>query len=112
MRCPSNGATTSKAIEQMLTLSVADFSSACVDRVGSEAYVDDAWARGENILGVINMDMNGWAGNASPDPENLDGVASGAIFGNSLYVNNARYFDFPGLPTEYWITKLNIYDVE
>jgi len=45
------------------------------------------------------------------DPD-MDGVASGAMHGNSLYVNNARYFDFPGSPTEYWITKLNIYDVQ
>ena len=42
----------------------------------------------------------------------MDGVASGAMHGDSLYVNNARYDDFPGLPTEYWITKLNIYDVQ
>jgi hypothetical protein len=41
------------------------------------------------------------------DPD-LDGSASGAIFGDSLYVNNARYDDFPGPPTEYWVTKLNI----
>ncbi|MBP7147246.1 MAG: M28 family peptidase [Acidobacteria bacterium] len=40
--------------------------------LGSEAYADDAALRGENILGVINMDMPGWAGNGSPDPENLD----------------------------------------
>ena len=42
----------------------------------------------------------------------MDGVASGAMHGDSLYVNNARYDDFPGLPTEYWITKLNIYDTQ
>jgi hypothetical protein len=48
----------------------------------------------------------------------MDGIASGALHGDSLYVNNARYFNFPGcLPepdgcTEYWITKLNIYDVQ
>jgi len=42
------------------------------------------------------------------DPANLDGVASGAIFGSSLYVNNARYFDFPTPDTEYWVTKLKI----
>ena len=42
----------------------------------------------------------------------MDGVASGAMHGDSLYVNNARYWDFPGPPTEYWITKLNIYDVQ
>jgi hypothetical protein len=38
----------------------------------------------------------------------LDDVASGAIFGNSLYVNNARYAEFPGGDTEYWITKLKL----
>lgn len=42
----------------------------------------------------------------------MDGVASGAMHGDSLYVNNARYGDIPGLPTEYWITRLNIYDVQ
>lgn len=42
----------------------------------------------------------------------MDGVASGAMHGGSLYVNNARYLDYPGLPTEYWVTKLNIFDVE
>jgi sugar lactone lactonase YvrE len=48
----------------------------------------------------------------------MDGIASGALHGDSLYVNNARYFSYPGcLPepdgcTEYWITKLNIYDVQ
>lgn len=46
------------------------------------------------------------------DPENMEGVASGALHGDSLYVNNARYCDFPQPDTEYWITKLNIYDVE
>jgi hypothetical protein len=38
----------------------------------------------------------------------FDGVASGAIFGNSLYVNNARYFDFPEPTTPYWFTKVTI----
>lgn len=41
------------------------------------------------------------------DPD-LDDVASGAIFGSSLYVNNARYSQFPGGDTAYWITKLKI----
>lgn len=40
----------------------------------------------------------------------LDGVASGALFGNSVYVNGARYFS--ELVSEKWITKLNIYDIE
>lgn len=39
---------------------------------GSEAYANDAATRGENILGVINMDMPGWAGDGIPNPENLD----------------------------------------
>jgi sugar lactone lactonase YvrE len=45
------------------------------------------------------------------DP-NMDGVASGAMFGNSLYVNNARYYDFPTPETKYWITKLDVKDVQ
>jgi subtilisin-like proprotein convertase family protein len=40
--------------------------------LGSDYYAEDAAARGDNILGVINMDMNGWEGNGSPDPEDLD----------------------------------------
>jgi len=41
----------------------------------------------------------------------LDGVASGAVFGSSLYVNNARYTTFPEADTAYWVTKLNVHDV-
>lgn len=44
------------------------------------------------------------------DPD-LDGVASGAIFGNSLYVNNVRYVLFDPVPppdTEFWVTKIGI----
>ena len=39
---------------------------------GSSAYASDAQPRGENILGVINMDMPGWEGDGNPDPEDLD----------------------------------------
>ena len=43
------------------------------------------------------------------DPDNLDGVASGAIFGSSLYVNNARYRPDP-LPSDFpfWVTRISI----
>jgi hypothetical protein len=41
------------------------------------------------------------------DPD-LDGVASGAFLGGALYVNNARYFTFPGPDTEYWLTRLKL----
>jgi len=50
------------------------------------------------------------------DPD-TDFLASGALHGDSLYLNNARYFSYPGcLPepdgcTQYWITKVNIYDI-
>jgi sugar lactone lactonase YvrE len=44
------------------------------------------------------------------DPD-MDGVASGAMHGDSLYVNNARYSALPG-DTAQWVTKLNIYDVQ
>jgi sugar lactone lactonase YvrE len=43
------------------------------------------------------------------DPD-LDGVASGALFGKSLYINGARYF--ADLVSEKWITKLNRHDVQ
>ena len=39
---------------------------------GSDAYAADALSRGENILGVINMDMIGWQGDGIPAQENLD----------------------------------------
>lgn len=45
------------------------------------------------------------------DPDNLDGVASGAMFGGALYVNNARYRTFPEPDTEYDITRLSIKEV-
>lgn len=48
------------------------------------------------------------------DPS-LSGVASGAMHGDSLYVNNAHYDAFEDEDSYYserWITKLNIYDVE
>lgn len=64
------------------------------DRVQVVALDNDL--RAGTLIGIIT------------DP-NLDGVASGALLGNSLYVNNARYFDFPAPETEYWITRLNIF---
>ncbi len=39
---------------------------------GSNAYAADAQARGEDIRGVINMDMPGWEGDGVPAVENLD----------------------------------------
>ncbi len=67
-----------------------------------------------DLVQVVELDEDMLTGSlvgtiADPD---MDGVASGAMHGDSLYVNNARYGDFPGLPTEYWVTKLNIYDIE
>ncbi|UCF68312.1 MAG: Zn-dependent exopeptidase M28, partial [Acidobacteriota bacterium] len=40
--------------------------------LGSEAYAEMAHLRGDDIRGVINMDMPGWEGNGTPDPEDLD----------------------------------------
>ncbi len=54
MRCPSNIALTTKAIEQMLTMDVADFSIAtCVDRLGSEPYVSTTGQPIRNIARTI-----------------------------------------------------------
>ena len=62
---------------------------------------------------VVELDkgyLTGTLAKTITDPDNLDGVASGAIFGNSLYVNNARYtVEFPPEPdTPFWVTKLKI----
>lgn len=63
---------------------------------------------------VVELDKDYLSGTlAAPltDPANLDGVASGAIFGNSIYVNNARYASVP-FPTPpdaaFWVTKVKI----
>jgi sugar lactone lactonase YvrE len=63
---------------------------------------------------VVQLDkdyLSGTLVKTITDPD-LDGVASGAIFGSSLYVNNARYnlFDIgpPPPDTPYWLTKLRI----
>ncbi len=60
--------------------------------------LDDDMLTGTLVGKIIDSDM--------------DGVASGAMHGDSLYVNNARYLDFPGLPTTYDITRIDIYSVE
>ena len=62
---------------------------------------------------VVELDkghLSGTLVETITDPANLDGVASGAIFGGSLYVNNARYtVEFPPSPgTPFWVTKLKI----
>ena len=67
-----------------------------------------------DLVQVVELDEDMLTGSlvgTISDP-GMDGVASGAMHGDSLYVNNARYSDFPGLPTEYWITRLNIYDLQ
>ncbi len=62
---------------------------------------------------VVDLDkdyLSGTLVDTLTDPANLDGVASGAVFGNSLYVNNARYVvPFPPAPeTPFWVTRLKI----
>jgi hypothetical protein len=57
---------------------------------------------------VLDDDLLGGSLVGSITDPDMDGIASGAFHGNSLYVNNARYWDYPGLPTEYWITKLDM----
>jgi len=64
---------------------------------------------------VVELDrdlLTGTLVGSITDPDNLDGVASGAIFGGALYVNNARYRTFPQSDTEYDITRLSIRKVK
>lgn len=67
-----------------------------------------------SMIQVVEMDDDMLSGSqigTITDPD-LDDVASGALFGNSLYVNNARYAIFPEPDTNYWVTKLNIHAID
>lgn len=72
---------------------------------------------GPDWIQVVALDKEMLAGTLVgiiTDPD-MDGVASGAMFGNSLYVNNARYSLFPDPPdadTPFWITRLSVKDVQ
>ena len=60
---------------------------------------------------VVELDkgyLSGELVDTITDPDHLDGVASGAIFGSYLYVNNARYTTFPDPTTPYALTKIRI----
>lgn len=81
----------------MLFVLSPDITGAGDDLVQVVVLADDLLS-GTRVGAIVDSDM--------------DGVASGAMHGDSLYVNNARYSDYPGLPTEYWVTKLNIYDIQ
>jgi sugar lactone lactonase YvrE len=74
----------------------------------------DGAVAGRDWVQVVALDkemLKGTLAGIITDPD-MDGVASGAIFGDSLYVNNARYYDFPAPENEYWITRLDIKDVQ
>lgn len=56
MRCPSNGAAASKAIEQMLTMPWSEFDdSTCVDRRGSEPYMNEM---GQTVINISRKIVN------------------------------------------------------
>jgi hypothetical protein len=68
----------------------------------------------EDVIQVVVLGEDMLTGNLVgiiTDP-GMDGIASGAMHGDSLYVNNAVYSVFPEPDTQYWVIKLNIYDVE
>ncbi|TWT86074.1 DUF1559 family PulG-like putative transporter [Neorhodopirellula pilleata] len=54
MRCTSNPARTSKAVEFMLTASDGDFNDVCVDRLGSEPYESETGYKINNIGRMIS----------------------------------------------------------
>jgi prepilin-type N-terminal cleavage/methylation domain-containing protein/prepilin-type processing-associated H-X9-DG protein len=60
MRCSSSGVENAKAIEQVLTMAVADITDdSCVDRLGSETHVDDQGQTITNILRKISEENYG-----------------------------------------------------
>ena len=73
---------------------------------------------GPDWIQVVELDkemLTGTRVGVITDPD-MNGVASGAFFGGSLYVNNARYADFteapPGPDAEFWLTRLSTRDVQ
>jgi Zn-dependent M28 family amino/carboxypeptidase len=65
-----------------------------VGLLGSSAYASDAQQSGENILGVINMDMIGWEGDGSPATENLDlNYNSNSQWLGELFAENAADYN-------------------
>ncbi len=76
--------------------------------------LDNSGLSAINDLAITQDMLTGTRVGQITDPS-LNGVASGAMHGDSLYVNNAHYDAFvEGGPyySERLITKLNIYDVE
>ena len=61
--------------------------------LGSKAYAAAARTRGDDIRGVLNFDMNGWEGDGTPDPENID-ISYNAIsqWLGELYAENATTY--------------------
>ena len=74
-------------------------------------YVLSPYPEGVHVIGLDDDMLNGVLLDFITDPD-LDGVASGAIFGGSLYVNNAQYETFPGPDKPNWVTKLSVYDAD
>jgi len=81
--------------------------------------LDDLVLELNDMVQVVELDQDMLTGKLVgkiSDPGNLDGIASGALLGSSLYVNNGRYFynedpDHPPAGVN-WITRLSIYDVQ
>jgi sugar lactone lactonase YvrE len=67
-----------------------------------------------DLIQVVELDEDMLTGTfvGTISDSDMDGVASGAMHGDSLYVNNARWGEFPEADTEYWVTKINIYDLD
>ena len=73
--------------------------------------VPDVFVPDSDRILVVELDkdlLSGTIVETITDADLLDGVASGAIFGSSLYVNNAKYFEFPQPTTEYNLSKVRI----
>jgi sugar lactone lactonase YvrE len=78
-------------------------------------YPEDVVPVLEDWIQVVQLDPGMFTGalvGKITDPDNLDFVASGALFGKSLYVNNARYLTDREEDPANWVTRLNRHAVE
>lgn len=90
LRCPSNTAKASKAIEQLLTLDNAEISTStdCIDMLGNPMQVNDIGEETRNIARTIKEGINGAGYMAAGSAERAEAVRS-QVLENGFNTNYA-----------------------
>lgn len=86
MRCPSNGAQTSKALETLVTIPVSELVSGCVDLLGNEPYVNEM---GREIKNESRQIASLTGGNANSGSAARVGIIFNQLLDNGINTNYA-----------------------